>query len=273
MYHKYLILLFILGLMNNLIGQDPGDYFAKNCYSCHTIGGGRLTGPDLKNVQDRKDINWLENFIVNPQAVINSGDSYAAELIREARNVIMPTLPGITSVIAKSIIEFIIAESNKESSRFAGMTFVDRPFTEEDREIGRKLYLGTQRLENKGPSCMACHRVAGEGFLGGGILGPDLTEAFGRIGGKSALAAWLMNPASRTMLPIYSKRPISENEILPLVAFLKFKAESNTVVSDVQDFNLLIIGFIGLVFCLVIIDALWRNRMRNVRKKMLKGDL
>lgn len=40
--------------------QETADYFRQNCTSCHTIGGGRLTGPDLKDVEGRKDSDWLE---------------------------------------------------------------------------------------------------------------------------------------------------------------------------------------------------------------------
>lgn len=39
--------------------QDAADFFRQNCVSCHTIGGGRLTGPDLKDVLTRKDRAWL----------------------------------------------------------------------------------------------------------------------------------------------------------------------------------------------------------------------
>jgi len=34
--------------------EDSPEYFRKNCMNCHTIGGGRLTGPDLKNVSQQK---------------------------------------------------------------------------------------------------------------------------------------------------------------------------------------------------------------------------
>ena len=33
--------------------QQASDFFQQNCTSCHTIGGGRLTGPDLKDVPRR----------------------------------------------------------------------------------------------------------------------------------------------------------------------------------------------------------------------------
>jgi mono/diheme cytochrome c family protein len=35
--------------------QEAADFFRQNCISCHTVGGGRLTGPDLKNVTQRKE--------------------------------------------------------------------------------------------------------------------------------------------------------------------------------------------------------------------------
>src|SRR6266498_1794214 len=35
--------------------QEAADFFRQNCVSCHTVGGGRLTGPDLKNITQRKE--------------------------------------------------------------------------------------------------------------------------------------------------------------------------------------------------------------------------
>ncbi len=76
--------------------QDTPDYFRQNCMNCHTIGGGQLTGPDLKDVTQRKDRAWLANFMANPKAVIDSGDPYAVKIFEESRKVPMPTLPGLT---------------------------------------------------------------------------------------------------------------------------------------------------------------------------------
>lgn len=76
--------------------QEAADFFRGNCMSCHSIGGGRLTGPDLKNVEQRKDRVWLVKFLTNPKAMVDSGDPYAVKLQQEARGVVMPTLPGMT---------------------------------------------------------------------------------------------------------------------------------------------------------------------------------
>ena len=263
----------IIFISNSFMQDAPEEYFEKNCFSCHTIGGGRLTGPDLKDVDKRKDAVWLEKFILNPQTVINNGDTYASKLLKDARGVVMPKVSNLNASMTRALLKFIKEESGKEKSRFAGSTLADRPLTEEDLQIGAALFMGTTRLKNRGPSCISCHEIAGEGFLGGGLLGPDLTEAYGRLGGKTAIAAWLSNPSSETMSPIYKKHPIDEDEVLPLVAFLKNKAEGKDIVSDAHDFNFMIFGFIGLALCLVLFDLAWGNRLRAVRKPMVKGEL
>ena len=268
------LILFALIIQGIAFSQsDPEEYFEKNCFSCHTIGGGRLTGPDLKNVEKRKDAAWLEKFILNPKSVINNGDSYASKILKDARGVVMPKIANLDPSMAKALLKYIRAESKKDKSRFAGSTPSDRPLTKDDYRIGKALFMGTTRLKNEGPSCLSCHEIAGEGFLGGGLLGPDLTDAYGRLGGKAALAAWLANPSSETMSPIYKRHPIDEEEVLPLVAFFKNKAEGTELVSDAHDFNFMIFGFIGLAIFLVLFDLAWGNRLRAVRKPMVEGEL
>ena len=273
--YKIIGLIFILLAFNGFSWSqdDPEEFFTKNCFSCHTIGGGRLTGPDLKDVHQRKDSKWLEKFILNPQAVINSGDSYANKILKDARGVVMPRVTGITGSMVRGLLKLIAEESKKEKSRFIGSSISDRPLTEEDYFMGRNLFLGNTRLTNKGPSCISCHSIAEEGFMGGGKLGPDLTEAYGRLGGKTALASWVSNPSSEIMSPVYKKHPIDENEVLPLVAFLKKKSESGIKVSDVHNFNFMVFGFIGVAFLMVFFDLVWGHRMRAVRKPMVRGNI
>ena len=52
-------------------GVDEGDaahgkelYETKGCPACHTIGGGRLVGPDLAGVAERRDRDWIIAMIV-----------------------------------------------------------------------------------------------------------------------------------------------------------------------------------------------------------------
>ncbi len=253
-------------------GQNvAADFYKQNCASCHTIGGGRLTGPDLKDMHLRKDDDWIKKFITDPQSVINSGDAYARQIVDESRGIIMPKVGGLTPFIVESLLTLIKEESAKEKSQFAGSTISDRPLTNADIEIGRELFMGTKALKNEGPSCLGCHTVAGEGALGGGKLGPDLTQVYGRLGGKTALAAWLSSPASETMVPIYKKHPIDESEVLPLVAFFKEKGKIHSEDTGKHDFNFMIFGFVGLIIVMILFDFFWGNRLRSVRKALVKG--
>lgn len=272
---KNLIPVLLSGLFwtSGVISQDVQQFYKQNCASCHTIGGGRLTGPDLKNMHERKDEQWIKDFITDPMAVINSGDAYARKIVEESRGVIMPKVGGLTPFIVQSLVDFIKSESAKEKSIFGGSSLADRPLTPSDIVKGRALFVGETQLRNNGPSCLGCHAIAGEGKLGGGLLGPDLTDVYGRLGGKTALAAWLSSPASETMGPIYAKHPIDESEVLPLVAFFKDKASSGMTEAGMHDFNFLIFGFVGLAIVLILFDLFWGKRLRSVRKKMLKGNL
>ncbi len=272
---KNLIPVLLSGLFwtSGVISQDVQQFYKQNCASCHTIGGGRLTGPDLKNMHERKDEQWIKDFITDPMAVINSGDAYARKIVEESRGVIMPKVGGLTPFIVQSLVDFIKSESAKEKSIFGGSSLADRPLTPSDIVKGRALFVGETQLRNNGPSCLGCHAIAGEGKLGGGLLGPDLTDVYGRLGGKIALAAWLSSPASETMGPIYAKHPIDESEVLPLVAFFKDKASSGMTEAGMHDFNFLIFGFVGLAIVLILFDLFWGKRLRSVRKKMLKGNL
>ncbi|MBM3951004.1 MAG: cytochrome c [Rhodospirillales bacterium] len=47
--------------------QEGVKLFQENCVSCHTIGGGRLVGPDLLGVAERRSDEWLTRFIADPE--------------------------------------------------------------------------------------------------------------------------------------------------------------------------------------------------------------
>lgn len=265
-------LLFILFIwpLSSATAQETADYYRQNCMSCHTIGGGRLTGPDLKNVTQRKDRAWLSRFMLDPKGVIESGDPYALELQKDARGAIMPLVQGMSKARAEALLDLIEAESKLEKSQFAGVQLSGRAFTDRDIELGRELFLGRKPLMNGGPSCISCHSVTGVGGLGGGTLAPDLTTVFERYEGRKTLATWLTAPATPTMQSVYKKHPLDAEEVLPLVAYFQHTLQRSPEDPATARLNFVLIGLGGTILVLGFFDVVWSKRFRAVRRPLVE---
>jgi mono/diheme cytochrome c family protein len=71
--------------------QAPdGAQLFQPCSACHKIGGGRLVGPDLKGVTERRTREWLLRFIKNSQELVLAGDPIAVKLFEEHNKIPMP---------------------------------------------------------------------------------------------------------------------------------------------------------------------------------------
>ncbi len=251
--------------------QDAAEFFRQNCVSCHTVGGGRLTGPDLKNVTQRKERDWLAQFLQNPQAMIDKGDPYALKLQQEARGVVMPAVGGMTNERAQALLAMLDAESKLPKSQFAGMQISDRPFTPADVAQGKAMFLGDRRLVNAGPACLSCHTVKATAALGGGRLGPDLTRVYERLQGRKNLAAWLFAPATPTMASTFKQHALKPEEILPLVAFFEDAARRGGQDDSAARLNFFLFGLGGAALALVAMDAIWRRRLHSVRRDLVEN--
>ena len=249
--------------------QDAATDFKRNCMSCHTIGGGRLTGPDLKDVTQRKDRDWLTRFIIDPRVLIDAGDPYALQLMQEARSAVMPTLPGMTRSRAQSLMQLIEEESLLEKSQFVGIRVSDRPFTVSDVDTGSMIFTGRVALRNGGPSCISCHAIHGLGGLGGGTIAPDLTTVFERYEGRKALTVWLSAPATPTMQSVFRATPLDADEILPLVAYFQHTLQRSPEDTATSRLNFVLLGLAGSLVVLGLFDIIWRGRLRSVRRLLV----
>lgn len=256
-----------------LWSQDSPDFFRQNCMNCHTIGGGRLTGPDLKDVSERKDREWLIGFMMNPKSYIDSGDPYAIKILEESRNVPMPTLPGMTRERSENLLDLIDAESKLAESQFKGLQISNKPFTDVDRKLGREIFLGTHRLEAGGAACISCHSMHDVATLGGGRLGPDLTNIYERLKGRKALSAWLVAPGTETMQPIFKNHPMSNDEIHALVAYFEASAGESPAQPTSSRIALLLVGLMGSAAAVFGFDAIWKRRFHSVRQPLVDSNL
>jgi len=102
-------LLFLVIVLYNTTGllaqKSPVDNF-KVCAACHTIGKGKLVGPDLKGVTERREEAWLIKFIQSSQTMIKSGDKIAVKLFEENNKIPMPDNP-LTDAEVKELLKYI----------------------------------------------------------------------------------------------------------------------------------------------------------------------
>jgi mono/diheme cytochrome c family protein len=263
------IVLLLGSIPSSISAQQPTDFFQQNCASCHTVGGGRLTGPDLKDVSKQKDRAWLEHFVQNPKAVIDSGDSFALQLQQEAHGVIMPKIPGVTPQMAKALLDMIEAESKLAKSRLAGVSITDRPFSAADVAIGTELFLGMRKLNQNGPPCISCHTLGTIGGFGGGRLGPDLTRVYERLGDRKAVGTWLSAPGTPTMQAVFRQHPLQSEEILPLLSVFEDASRRSQPADTGMQVGFLLVGIAGASLTLLLMGWVWRGRIRSVRRTMV----
>ena len=84
--------------------------FNQKCTSCHTIGGGKLVGPDLKGVTKTRDRAWLTGFISAPDKAFASNDPIATQLKTEFGGVMMPNV-GVSAAQADDILHYVDSKS------------------------------------------------------------------------------------------------------------------------------------------------------------------
>ena len=68
--------------------QAPAEW--ATCGACHSIGKGRLVGPDLKGVTERRDEAWLISFIRSSQTMVKEGDTAAINVFEAYGKIPMP---------------------------------------------------------------------------------------------------------------------------------------------------------------------------------------
>lgn len=231
--------------------------FDTKCAGCHSIGGGRLAGPDLKGIADQRPHDWLIRFIVQPDQVIASGDATARQLVSEY-GLPMPNL-GISTADAEAILRYLSGGS--------GASPAPQALPPGDAERGALLFSGEQPLTAGGPACMGCHNLSTVGGLGGGSWGLDLTRA-GSTLGSSGIAAILQSPQFPGMAEAYASHPITPQEIADLTAYIDSAGAAGTQTVPTYAFPLAGIG--ALTLFLGVMQLGQRGRAQGVRRRLLR---
>jgi mono/diheme cytochrome c family protein len=246
--------------------------FAQKCASCHSIGGGKLVGPDLKGITSQRSHDYLINFITAPDKVIASNDPTAAQLVKEY-GIPMPNL-GISQGDAEDILAYVFQQSGGAAAPPGaavpppGGALAAAQIAPGDAGSGHALFTGEMRLSGGGPACIACHNVAGIGILRGGTWGLDLTNAQSKSG-TQGIASILKAPPFPGMTEAFVGHPISNGEIADLEAF--FIEVNNQQTATEPEFVFPLVGVSACTVMLAIALLAWLGRTPSVRRQLVGG--
>jgi len=241
--------------------DDGSSIFATKCAACHTIGKGKTVGPDLKGITTTEDPAFLAKWIAAPSVLIKAGDPKAAALVK-AYPLQMPDL-GLSSSDTAAVIAYIAAQSGGAATSVQAAAAPAVALPPGDAAVGRELFVGGTAFQHGGPPCMSCHSISGIGALGGGTLGPDLTDAYKNYGGDAGLASFLTSVPTPTMSAVWTKHPLTPQEIANVSAFIKEGAIAERPLDAIGQLALL--ALIGLIILVVIGAVYWRRRLLGVR--------
>ncbi len=252
--------------------QESGEQvFQTTCFACHTIGGGRLVGPDLAGVHERRSQPWLESFVKSSQSMIEDGDAEAIALFEEFNRMPMPDAL-VSDEQVRQVLSYIEAQSATATAAAGTATPVEpalqetalqEPASEEDIFTGQELFQGKIRFVNGGPACNSCHEVRHDAVIGGGILATELTSVFSRMG-EAGVKAILGHAPFPVMQAAYKNQSLTEHEVATLVAFLEY-ADSEQYNQLPRDYGLglFLSGAVGAGILFGIFGFVWRGRKRG----------
>lgn len=199
----------LLGWSSLLLAQEEeapdkaAEFFFYRCAGCHTVGGGKLTGPDL--------VTATQWNLPDLKVAVKKMEKNVGPLSES-------DIDQITAFLKDAAVSARIA---KQKQRIEAKLRAELP--PPSFEAGQKLFRGEKVLKNGGPACISCHHFVKEG----GGLGPDLTFLKDRVS-SVVLQSSIENSAYKIMRPIYEKRKITKEESLHLAEYLSHPEKVET---------------------------------------------
>lgn len=155
---------------------SPGQaIFQRTCFACHSIGEGPRVGPDLKDVHQRRERDWLVRWIDDPLGMAQN-DPIGQQLFAEWNNV--PMAPSnLSEEEINQVLDYIISVSEGNVVMAAGGVGVPDTLTDAEFEMAQGIFFNR---------CAGCH-----GALRVGATGPNIEPERTTQIGSAALQATL----------------------------------------------------------------------------------
>ncbi len=142
----------------------------------------------------------------------------------------------------------------------------DTNTSKESWQTGEDLFVGKVRFTNGGPACNSCHNVSVKGFVSGGALAKDLTQAVTRLTADGAKPFFASNPMPMPqMQQSYTGKPLTAQEVNDVLAFLVYadNMAKATPPESVVGSRMLVGGSVGVVVLLILFSFFWIKRKQR----------
>ena len=96
----------------DLAKQGKSLWTSKMCSGCHTIGKGKSAGPDVAHILDRREVDWVKNWLRDPEAMMAS-DPDAQAMLKEYNNLKMPNMK-LTDAQIDQLLHYMMEASPRK---------------------------------------------------------------------------------------------------------------------------------------------------------------
>ncbi|GMU91062.1 MAG: hypothetical protein AMXMBFR4_01200 [Candidatus Hydrogenedentota bacterium] len=224
--------------------DHAAQLYTLKCAGCHTVGGGALSGPDLKPTQ-----TWpRDNLVPAIQRMEKNVGPLKPEEVEQLTDFLLAADAAARLVEERKRISLQQAAKLEPASA----------------AIGEALFFGRQPLTNGGLSCASCHAVAGRG----GNLASDLTGSFAKLG-EVPLGSTIENATFPLMQVAYANGPVSKQETVHLVKYLETVSKEPPAAVRVPPIHG--IGTVGAAAIIALMGVSYRGRNRGVRARLVQA--
>ena len=83
-------------------------FSSKGCTACHSIGKGKMAGPDLNGLFVRRSEDWIKSWLKDPNAMLAT-DEQAKEMLKEYKGIKMPNMK-LSDADIEALMHYIASE-------------------------------------------------------------------------------------------------------------------------------------------------------------------
>ena len=221
-------------------GDPAAKLFLQKCAGCHTVGKGKLTGPDL-NESSTWQAPDLDKAIKVMEAKV--GPLKSEDIV------------SLRDLLKSADVRDRLAAEQERVAKATAAAF-DPP----SPTIGAALFTGRTALAGGGVACISCHSAGGAG----GNLAVPLDGVHAKLG-ETPLQSAIEKTSFKVMTAAYRNHPVTKQEAIHLTAYLGTLQPTTPAAST----RLPLAGAVGAAVLFVVLGFVYGGRRTSVRQQLL----